>query len=121
MNVMSAVLAAAVLYLATVISTGHVGGDWAPKMLQALGAITMVESIVGICSLVLRWRWILWVHCVTISLMFVLVLTATCACLVYGTSKARPAPALGVAALSRSAPLRKPCLSFSECASRDSL
>lgn len=87
MNVMTAIVAAAVLYLATVVKTEHIGGDWAPTMLQALGVLIMIESIGGSAALLLRWRVLLWVHCVVVTILLILSFTGCVACLVYGTEK----------------------------------
>lgn len=87
MNLMCCIVAAAVLYLSTVVSTNGIGGDWAPKMLGGMGIAILVESVGGVLALWLRWRILLWLHCVVVTLLLILTFSGCVACLVMGTDK----------------------------------
>jgi len=86
-NVLSAVLGAAVVYAATLTSHYNLGGDWSADFLGGVGGFIMLASLVGIVATAKRWRSILWAHFLSLCALAILLTASTVVILVYGSSR----------------------------------
>ena len=86
-NLLSAVLGAAVIYAASLTSRYNLGGDWSADFLGGVGGFIMLASLMGVLATAMRWPRVLWAHFLSLCALAILLTASTVVILVYGSSR----------------------------------